>query len=72
MDYEDEGPVTVSPYLSMDVSKARSLTRRPTCFSDQPAVMLDELMPDRSLELEYVRRVKMCRNIQTGSMMLFI
>ena len=36
----------------------RSLTRRPTAFSDCEAVVTGEVAPDRSLEAEYITRVR--------------
>ena len=63
MDY-DEGKY--APYVGIDISKRRSLINRPTSFSDQPGLVMEEILPDRSLESEYVLRLKMCRNIQTG------
>ena len=39
-------------------AKRRSLTRRPTAFSDCEAVVTGEVAPDRSLEAEYITRVR--------------
>ena len=39
-------------------TKRRSLTRRPTAFSDCEAVVTGEVAPDRSLEAEYITRVR--------------
>ena len=40
------------------LTKRRSLTRRPTAFSDCEAVVTGEVAPDRSLEAEYITRVR--------------
>ena len=54
------------PYVGIDISKKSSLIGRPISFSDQSGVVLEEILPDRSLESEYITRLKMSRNVQAG------
>ena len=55
--------------LALEVSKRLQSCRRPTRFVDQPGVVVEEVMPDREKEKEYVRRVKMERGCQAGAVM---
>ena len=67
MDLDEDQSRSLTPYQTIDVSKRRSTIQRPICFTDQEAVVLEEIVPDRSIETEYIWRKKMSRNIQTGS-----
>ena len=64
MELDDD--VDKSPFLSLDISKKKSLTRRPVTFTDSEAVVMAEVAPDRALEAEYVTRVVMSRETQAG------
>ena len=58
-----------APSLSLDVSKRLQSLRRPISFVDQPGVMLEEVMPDREKEKDFVRSVRMERGCQVGPVM---
>ena len=50
--------------ICLEISKKRCQLNRPTSFSDQPATMLEEVMPNRELEKEYIRSVAVSRGVQ--------
>ena len=64
MDLDDD--VDKSPFLTLDISKKKSLTRRPVTFTDSEAVVMAEVAPDPALEAEFVTRVRMSRETQAG------
>ena len=52
--------------ICLEISKKRHELGRPTSFSDQPASMLEEVMPNRELEKEYIKSVVMSRAVQAA------
>ena len=64
MELDDD--VEKCPYITLDISKKRSLTQRPVSFTDSEAVVMAEVAPDRNLEADYVTRVRMSRETQAG------
>ena len=62
MDLDDD--LDKSTYLTYDVSKKRSHTRRPVSFTDSQASVMASVAPDRALEADYVTRVRMSRGAQ--------
>ena len=52
--------------ICLEISKKRHELRRPISFSDQPASMLEEVMPNRELEKEYIRSVVISRAVQAA------
>ena len=64
MELDDD--VDKSPYMTLDISKKRSLTQGPVSFTDSEAVVMAEVAPNRALEADYVTRVRMSREIQAG------
>ena len=52
--------------ICLEISKKRCQLNRPTSFSDQPATMLEEVMPNRELEKEYIRSVAVSRGVQAA------
>ena len=63
-DDQDHAPKTRNIYL--EISKKRFDLNRPISFSDQPASMLEEVMPNRELEKEYIRSVAVSRGVQAA------
>ena len=66
MDFDED--IQKTPYMTYDISKRRSQMQRPTSFSDQPALILEEVMPNRELEKKYIMSVRMNRGVQAGDM----
>jgi dynein intermediate chain 2 len=52
--------------IYLEISKKRCQLNRQTSFSDQPATMLEEVMPNKELEKEYIRSVAVSRGVQAA------
>ena len=63
-DVQDHKPKTRN--ICLEISKKRYELRRPISFSDQEASMLEEVMPNRELEKEYIRSVSVSRGVQAA------
>ena len=66
--HSEEDEVDFRPkHISLEISKKRFHLNRPTSFSDQAATMLEEVMPNRELEKEYIRSESHSRGVQAAS-----
>ena len=65
-DDDDQDQKTQTRNICLEISKKKFHLNRPTSFSDQAATMLEEVMPNRELEKEYIRSVAISRGVQAA------